>query len=145
MGTFDQSAAAGTGPAVIRTLPVGRAYFADDQGTYLRTTWHLDRGFVNFSVWRGDVCVVTFHLAVQDAARLIAFLSGGLAEAAIAAVPPSPVAAVPPAPATPPPPAYAPPPTVAARCEQATVALRTVRRRLSRWLAPPDDGPPPGA
>ena len=48
--------------------------------------WHLDRGFLNVSLWRDDVCVETFHLAPNDAARLAAFIADGLFQAAEHAV-----------------------------------------------------------
>lgn len=68
--------------AVVRTLPAARALFVDDRGVGLRATWHHDLGVVNLSVWRGDRCTETFRLTVADSADLIAFLAGGLAEAA---------------------------------------------------------------
>jgi hypothetical protein len=73
----------GAEPAVadIRALPVGRAFFADERGVVMRTTWHLDRGFLNLSIWRDNLCVSTFQLAVADTARLVGFLVDGLGEA----------------------------------------------------------------
>ena len=62
-------------------LPVGRVLFMDERGVGLRATWHLERGIVNLSVWREDVCVETFWLDVRDSARLVQFLVDGLAEA----------------------------------------------------------------
>jgi hypothetical protein len=65
----------------------------DDQGIGLRATWHLERGFVNLSLWREDRCVETFHLSVGDSARLVGFLVDGLSEATstlVAAPPPPP-------------------------------------------------------
>ena len=61
---------------------LGRQFFIDDTGTVLRASWHLDRGFVNLSVWRGDRCTETFQLSVQDAARLIGYLADGLSTGA---------------------------------------------------------------
>lgn len=67
----------------VRHLPVlGREFFIDDSGTVLRASWHLDRGLVNFSIWRGDRCTETFHLPVEDAARLIGYLAEGLSAGA---------------------------------------------------------------
>jgi hypothetical protein len=61
-------------------LPLsGREFFIADDGSVLRTTWHVDRDLVNLSVWRGDRCTETFQLARADAARLIAHLADGLA------------------------------------------------------------------
>src|SRR4051794_5997137 len=68
-------------PAAVRTLPVGRAFFADERGVMLRTTWHLDRGFLNMSIWQDTLCVATFQLQVTDAARLAGFLVEGLGDA----------------------------------------------------------------
>ncbi len=67
--------------AEVRRLPVGRVLFMDERGVGLRATWHLDRGIVNFSVWREDVCVETFWMEVADSARLVQFLVDGLADA----------------------------------------------------------------
>jgi hypothetical protein len=98
----------GAEPAVadIRALPVGRAFFADERGVVMRTTWHLDRGFLNLSIWRDNLCVSTFQLAVADTARLVGFLVDGLGEATsmlvggteTAAAARRPVAAAPPPP-----------------------------------------------
>jgi hypothetical protein len=68
--------------AEVRHLPVGRLLAVDERGVGLRATWHLDRGFLNVSLWRDDVCVETFHLTPNEAARLAAFIADGLFEAA---------------------------------------------------------------
>jgi len=34
------------------------------------------------SLWRNDTCVETFHLAPNEAARLVAFIADGLFDAA---------------------------------------------------------------
>ena len=65
----------------VHQLPVGRALFVDERGMGLRATWHLDRGIVNLSVWRGDRCAETFWLSVTDAGDLVQFLVSGLTEA----------------------------------------------------------------
>jgi len=70
-------------PGRIRHLAV------DERGVGLRATWRLERGFVNLSLWRRDVCVETFHLTPAEASRLIGFLVEGLAQAV-----PEPVLAV---------------------------------------------------
>lgn len=62
-------------------LPVGRHLAVDERGVGLRATWRLDRGFVNISLWRDDVCVEAFHLTPAAAAELIGFLARGLADA----------------------------------------------------------------
>lgn len=72
--------------AEVRRLPVGRLLAVDERGVGLRATWHLDRGFLNLSLWRDDVCVETFHLDPRDATRLAAFIADGLFEAAEHAV-----------------------------------------------------------
>ena len=87
-------------PGRIRHLAI------DERGVGLRATWRLERGFVNLSLWRRDVCVETFHLTPAEASRLIGFLVEGLA----AAVPePAPPLAVAPEPAAAPEPAPADP------------------------------------
>ena len=67
---------------MVHQLPASRAFLLDERGVGLRATWHLERGFANLSIWRGDRCTETFHLSVADAAGLIAFLADGLAERA---------------------------------------------------------------
>jgi hypothetical protein len=63
-------------------LPTRIRHFAiDERGIGLRATWRLERGFVNLSLWRADVCVETFHLTPAEASRLIGFLVEGLARA----------------------------------------------------------------
>jgi hypothetical protein len=67
--------------AEVYELPTGRVLFSDDQGRVLRATWHLDRGFVNLSVWNYDRCTETFRLSLSDSAQLVAFLVEGLSDA----------------------------------------------------------------
>ncbi len=67
--------------AEVYELPAGRVLFADDEGRVLRATWHLDRGFVNLSVWNYDRCTETFRLSLSDSAQLVAFLVEGLSDA----------------------------------------------------------------
>lgn len=67
--------------AGVYELPVGRHLAVDERGVGLRATWRLDRGFLNLSLWRDDVCVESFHLSPAAAADLIAFLATGLADA----------------------------------------------------------------
>ena len=66
--------------AEVRHLPVGRILAVDERGIGLRCTWHLERGFINLSLWRDDTCVETFHLSPNDAASLVSFLTAGLAD-----------------------------------------------------------------
>jgi hypothetical protein len=70
----------------VHELPVGRLLSVDERGVGLRATWRLDRGFVNLSIWRDDVCVETFHLPPAEAARLVTFLVQGLADATASSV-----------------------------------------------------------
>lgn len=77
----------GTGASTVAIAPSGSMWAIDERGVGLRATWRHERGFVNLSVWRDDVCVETFHLSPADAARLVSFVADGLAEAA---TPPSP-------------------------------------------------------
>ena len=67
--------------AVYRLPVQGRHFVVDERGIGLRATWHLDRGFVNLSLWRNESCVETFHLTPSEAGRLVGFLANGLAEA----------------------------------------------------------------
>ena len=68
--------------AEVHQLPVGRLLSVDERGIGLRATWHLDHGFLNLSLWRDDVCVETFHLTPNEAARLASFIADGLFDAA---------------------------------------------------------------
>ena len=52
----------------------------DERGVGLRATWHLARGLVNLSLWRGDRCIETFHLTPVQAGQLVGFLVSGLAD-----------------------------------------------------------------
>jgi len=66
------------------TLPevLGRYLTVDERGRGLRATWRPVHGFVNLSLWRGDVCVETFHLTSEQMGELISFLATSLATAA---------------------------------------------------------------
>jgi hypothetical protein len=126
--------------ADVRALPVGRAFFADERGVVMRTTWHLDRGFLNLSIWRDNLCVSTFQLAVADTARLVGFLVDGLGEATSVlvggceAAAERPVATAPPAPSPPPQPSLADGARdlAAQACSTAGAALGRVEARLRR-------------
>lgn len=71
-----------------------RVLVEDSRGAdrHLRVTWHPEAGQFNASTWHGDVCAGAVRVDPEDAARLIALLSDGMAEAiALAeAAPPSP-------------------------------------------------------
>ena len=60
---------------------VGRYLAVDERGNGLRATWRPAQGFTNLSLWRGDVCVETFHLSTEQMGELIAFLGTSLAAA----------------------------------------------------------------
>jgi hypothetical protein len=107
--------------AEVYELPAGRVLFSDDQGRVLRATWHLDRGFVNLSVWSYDHCTETFQLSLSDAAQLVAFLVEGLSDATSRLL-----HAVTPFTATAPPTGQ---PSVSTR-------VRLGRARLAGWIAP---------
>jgi hypothetical protein len=71
-------------------LPARRRHLAvDERGSGLRATWHPERGIVNLSLWRGDMCVETFRLTPAEAGRLIGFLADSLAAAATGATSPA--------------------------------------------------------
>jgi hypothetical protein len=72
--------------AELGRLPQGRLVAIDERGIGMRATWHLDRGFLNLSLWRDDTCVETFHLTPAEAGRLAAFIAEGLFDAAEDAV-----------------------------------------------------------
>jgi hypothetical protein len=67
-------------PTRIRHLAI------DERGIGLRATWRLERGFINLSLWRHDMCVETFRLTPAEASRLVAFIVEGLARAVPAPV-----------------------------------------------------------
>ena len=62
------------------SVPHDRQFGVDERGVALQATWRLDRGFINLSLWRNNICVETFHLAPAAAADFIAFLARGLRE-----------------------------------------------------------------
>ena len=66
----------------VRRLPARRDVFLDQRGPDrgLRVTTHPDQGVVVLSIWHGERCAATFRLPVEDSARLIAVLAGGLAD-----------------------------------------------------------------
>jgi hypothetical protein len=107
--------------AEVYELPAGRVLFNDDQGRVLRATWHLDRGFVNLSVWNYDRCTETFRLSLSDSAQLVAFLVEGLSDATsrlLHAVTPS----------------TSPEPS--AKATSVSSRVRSSRTRVAAWITP---------
>jgi hypothetical protein len=60
---------------------LGRYLALDERGVGLRATWRPASGFTNVSLWRGEVCVETFHLSPEQMGELVAFLGMSLATA----------------------------------------------------------------
>jgi hypothetical protein len=60
-----------------------REWFVDRRAPErrLQVTWHNDHRTAVLSIWHGDICTGTFQLPIEDAARLIAHLADGLADA----------------------------------------------------------------
>lgn len=107
--------------AEVYELPAGRVLFNDDEGRVLRATWHLDRGFVNLSVWNYDRCTETFRLSLSDSAQLVAFLVEGLSDATsrlLRAVTPSTS------------------PESPAKTTSVSSRVRSSRARVAGWIAP---------
>lgn len=107
--------------AEVYELPTGRVLFSDDRGQVLRATWHLDRGFVNLSVWKYDRCTETFQLSLSDSAQLVAFLVEGLSEATARLL-----HAV----------TSAPAPESSTRRPSVSSRARSGRARLAAWISP---------
>ncbi|WP_134765743.1 hypothetical protein [Nocardioides sp. 1609] len=67
----------------VRALTSPGAIFIDPRGDQraLRVSWHTDGGpdgVVVLSMWRDNLCVATFRLAVDEVPDLIAMLREGL-------------------------------------------------------------------
>ena len=64
-----------------RPLPSVGSVFLDARGNdrALRVSWHSEADVVVFSLWRDNVCVATFRLAIEDVPQLIGTLTEGLA------------------------------------------------------------------
>jgi hypothetical protein len=60
----------------IPPFPDGVEYFLDTRGggRALRVTLHPEAGVVVLSTWRGEECVASFRLPIEDAARLAGHL-----------------------------------------------------------------------
>jgi hypothetical protein len=61
-------------------LPEGVEYFLDTRGDAraLRVSWHHEADVVVLSMWRGQECVSSFRLAIDEVPELIAVLREGL-------------------------------------------------------------------
>jgi hypothetical protein len=55
---------------------------ARNNGSYLRTTWHVEGRVFVVSTWDEEVCTAAVRVPVEDAAGLVGLLVDGLAEAA---------------------------------------------------------------
>ena len=63
-----------------RPLPAVGSVFFDARGDdrALRVSWHPEADLVVLSVWRDNVCVASFRLAVEEVPELIELLRTGL-------------------------------------------------------------------
>jgi hypothetical protein len=61
-------------------LPDGVEYFLDTRGDAraLRVSWHHEADVVVLSMWRGQECVSSFRLAIEEVPELIEVLREGL-------------------------------------------------------------------
>ena len=64
-------------------LPAAASIFLDARGADrgLRVSWHTEADLVVLSMWRENLCVGSFRLAIDEVPDLIAFLSSGLGSA----------------------------------------------------------------
>jgi hypothetical protein len=64
----------------VSPLPDGVEYFLDTRGDAraLRVSWHHEADVVVLSMWRGQECVSSFRLAIEEVPELIAVLREGL-------------------------------------------------------------------
>jgi hypothetical protein len=60
----------------VAPVPEGVELFLDARGDAraLRVRWHPEAGVVLLSLWRGDECVSTFRLGVEQVPELVAAL-----------------------------------------------------------------------
>lgn len=63
--------------------PVAASIFLDARGAdrALRVSWHTEADLVVLSMWRENLCVGSFRLAIEEVPDLIGFLSTGLGSA----------------------------------------------------------------
>ena len=66
-----------------RPIPAAASIFLDARGAdrALRVSWHTEADLVVLSMWRENLCVGSFRLAIDEVPDLIAFLSSGLGSA----------------------------------------------------------------
>jgi hypothetical protein len=66
--------------ATARPLPASGEVFLDARGPdrALRVSWHYDSDLVVLSLWRENLCISSFRLAVDDVPELIDLLRSGL-------------------------------------------------------------------
>jgi hypothetical protein len=66
--------------SAVAPVPDGVEYFIDARGASraLRVSWHHEADLVVLSMWRGQECVSTFRLAIDEVPGLIATLREGL-------------------------------------------------------------------
>jgi hypothetical protein len=78
----------------VAPVPDGVEYFLDARGPAraLRVSWHHDADLVVLSMWRGQECVASFRLAIEEVPDLIATLREGLDRAYDASRPVPPAA-----------------------------------------------------
>jgi len=64
-------------------VPAAASIFLDARGAdrALRVSWHTEADLVVLSMWRENVCVGSFRLAIDEVPDLIGFLSTGLGSA----------------------------------------------------------------
>ena len=68
-------------------VPAAASVFIDARGAEraLRLSWHTEADLVVLSMWRDNVCVGSFRLAIDEVPDLIGFLSAGLGSSYAAA------------------------------------------------------------
>jgi hypothetical protein len=64
----------------VSPVPEGVEYFLDTRGDAraLRVSWHHEADVVVLSMWRGQECVASFRLAIDEVPDLIGVLREGL-------------------------------------------------------------------
>jgi len=64
----------------VSPVPEGVECFLDTRGDAraLRVSWHAEADVVVLSMWRGNECVSSFRLAIDEVSELIEVLRAGL-------------------------------------------------------------------